>query len=74
MISEQIDRAVKGVRREGEIFRKGRVTNLDADATPNLVTVNGRRMPVLGVDVAVGDIVVYVDQHDAFAISKFAGT
>lgn len=74
MISERIDEAVKETRRRGELFRKGRVTALDATAVPNLVTINGRQMAVLGSDVAVGDLVVYIDQHDPFAISKFAGT
>lgn len=73
-MQEAIDEAAKKLRREGEIFRKGVIESLDTDATPNMAVVNGRPMPVLGASLAVGDIVVYVDQPDPFAISKFAGT
>lgn len=69
---------VVGNRREGEVFRKGRVTAVDDTLTPNRITVAAggisRIMPILQVGVTVGSVVIFADQDDPFALGKLSGT
>lgn len=54
-------------------FRKGSVTAIDTATTPNLATVQGRRMPYGVEDLAVGDLVLFGDYKDPFVLMRLVG-
>lgn len=54
-------------------FRKGTVTALDTATTPNLATVQGRRMPYGVEDLEVGDLVLFGDFKDPFVLMRLVG-
>lgn len=74
MIDDAVQQVTVENRRRFELFRKGRVQAVDISGQVPYVTVHGRRMPSTKAGLEVGDIVVYVDQHDPFVVGDFAGT
>jgi hypothetical protein len=73
-VQDAFDQVGKDNRRRAEVFRKGVIAAVDTSGPVVFYTVSGRRMPSVYALLAVGDIVVYVDQADPFVVGKFSGT
>lgn len=65
----------ESVRRPTPGWSKGRVTSIDTTASPDLVTVSGRQMPIYVAGVTVGDVVLWWnDPLEPFAIGPAIDT
>lgn len=78
MAGREITEATQANRRLAEVFRKGVVSAVDDSGAPILYTISdgsqAKVMPSTQAGLVAGDVVVWVDQSDPFALGKFAGT